>query len=71
MINNQNDKPEKLEPKDSKRKSIEHPQDDNEAVVKSKDLTYTKEEEDFGDIAKYKEQREQPVLPVKEAPKDV
>jgi hypothetical protein len=71
MINNQSDKPEKFEPKDSKRKDIKHPQDDEEAVVKPEDLTYTKEEEDFGDVAKYKEQREQPVLPVKDPPKDV
>ncbi|HEX8377769.1 MAG TPA: hypothetical protein VF602_08110 [Pedobacter sp.] len=71
MINNQSDKPENFEPKDSKRKDIKHPENDEEAVVKPEDLTYTKEEEDFGDVAKYKEQREQPVLPVKDAPKDV
>ena len=70
MINNQSDKPEKFEPKDSKRKKFKHPQDDEEAVVKPEDRKYKKEEEDFGDIAKYKEQREQPVLPVKDAPKD-
>ena len=71
MVNNQSDKPEKFEPKDSKRKDIKHPQDDDEAVVKPEDLEYNKEEEDFGNIAKYKEQREQPVLPVKDPPKDV
>ncbi|HEY0054508.1 MAG TPA: hypothetical protein VGB63_04050 [Pedobacter sp.] len=71
MINNQSDKPEKFEPKDSKQKGIKHPENDEEAVVKSEDLTYTKEDDDFGDIAKYKEQREQPVLPVKDPPKEV
>ena len=71
MINNKSDKSEEFEPKDSKRKDIKHPQDDNEAVVKPEDLKYKKEDDDFGDIAKYKEQREQPVLPVKNAPKDV
>ena len=70
MINNQSDKPEKFEPKDSKRKNIKHPQDDEEAVVKPEDRQYKKEDEDFGDIAKYKEQGEQPVLPVKDAPKE-
>jgi hypothetical protein len=71
MINNQNDKPEKFEPKDSKRKDIKHPENDDEAVVKPADLEYDKEEEDFGNVAKYKEQREQPVLPIKDPPKDV
>ena len=71
MINNQSDKPEEFEPKDSKRKNIKHPQDDEEAVVKPEDRRYTKEEDDFGDVAKYKEEREQPVLPVKDEPKDV
>lgn len=71
MINNQSDKPEKLEPKDSKRKNIKHPQHDDEAVIKPKDRVYDKQETDFGNVAKYKEEREQPVLPVKDAPKDV
>ena len=71
MINNQSDKPEKFEPKDSKRKDIKHPQDDEEAVVKPEDKEYNKKDDDFGNIAKYKENREQPVLPVKDAPKDV
>ncbi|MBC7914060.1 MAG: hypothetical protein H7Y07_08055, partial [Pyrinomonadaceae bacterium] len=62
MINNQSDKPEKFEPKDSKRKDIQHPQNDEEAVVKVEDQAYNKEESDFGDIAKYKAEREQPVL---------
>jgi hypothetical protein len=70
MINNQSDKPEKFEPKDSKRKNIKHPQDDEEAVIKPEDRKYKKEESDFGDVAKYKEEREQPVLPIKEAPKE-
>lgn len=70
MKNNQSDKPEKFEPKDSKRKKIKHPQDDNESVVKPEDQTYSKEEADFGNIAQYKEQMEQPVLPIKNAPKE-
>ena len=71
MINNQSDKKENFEPKDSKQKNVKHPQNDEEAVVKPEDKTYTKEEGDFGNIAEYKEKREQPVLPVKDAPKDV
>ena len=70
MINNKSDKPEKFEPKDSKRKNIKHPQDDEEAVVKPEDRSYNKEESDFGNIAKYKEESEQPVLPVKDAQKE-
>lgn len=70
MINNQSEKPEKFEPKDSKQKDIKHPQDDSEAVVKPEDLAYKKEEEDFGNVAKYKEEGEQPVLPVRDAPKE-
>ena len=71
MINNQSDKPEKFEPKDSKRKDIKHPQDDEEAVVKPKDREYHKEEADFDDPAKTKERSEQPVEPRKNPPKDV
>ncbi|MEJ6979835.1 hypothetical protein WG906_05200 [Pedobacter sp. P351] len=70
MTNNQSDKAEKFEPKDSKQKGIKHPQDDNEAVVKPEDKTYKKEEGDFGNISKYKEERDQPVLPVKDAPNE-
>lgn len=71
MINNSSDKPEKLEPKDSKRKDIKHPQDDEETVVKPQDRRYKEQDEDFGNIAKRKEQGEQPVSPNKEEPKDV
>jgi len=70
MINNQSDKPEELEPKDSKRKAVKHPQDDEEAVVKPEDRVYHEQDEDFGNIAKRKEQGEQPVLPVKEEPEE-
>ena len=70
MINNQSDKHENFEPKDSKRKNIKHPQDDEDAVVKPEDRKYKKEQSDFGDVAKYKEEREQPVLPIKDAPKE-
>lgn len=71
MINNQSDKPEKLEPKDSKRKHIKHPQDDEQVVVKPEDRGYKEQDEDFGNIAEQKEQSEQPVSPNKEKPKDV
>lgn len=65
MSKNQSHKPEDFDPKDSRRKDIKHPQDDENAVVKSKDKVYRKQEEDFGNIAKRKEQGEQPVLPGK------
>ncbi|WP_207532581.1 hypothetical protein [Desertivirga arenae] len=72
MINNQSDKPEKFEPKDSVRKEIKHPQDDEEAVLKPEDLDYNKEEANFQPPpAESKETSEQPVQPVKDAPKDI
>ncbi|WP_207422919.1 hypothetical protein [Desertivirga brevis] len=72
MINNQSDKPEKFEPKDSVRKDLKHPQDDEEAVLKPEDLDYNKEEASFQPPpAESKEKSEQPVLPVKDAPKDI
>jgi hypothetical protein len=71
MINNQSDKPEKLEPTDSERKPVKQPDNNSEAVVKPEDQEYNEEESDFGDVAKYKENREQPVLPIKDPPKDV
>lgn len=70
-INNQSDKPEKFEPKDSERKDIRHPQDDEEAVLKPEDQDYTEEEPEFRDPAKSKEEDEQPVNPVKTPPKDI
>lgn len=70
-INNQSDKPEKFEPKDSERKQIKHPEDDNEAVLKREDLDYEKEEADFRNPAKTKEESEQPINPVKTPPNDV
>lgn len=71
MINNQSDKTEKFEPKDSERKDIKHPQDDEEAVVKPEDREYNEQDENFGDIAERKAQNEQPITPNKETPKDV
>lgn len=65
MSKNHSDQPEHFDPKDSKRKHVQHPQDDEEAVVKPKDKVYRKQDEDFGNIAKRKEQGEQPVLPGK------
>jgi hypothetical protein len=71
MINNQSDKPEKLEPKDSERKDIKHPTEDSEAVLKPEDQEYHKDEADFQPPpAESKEKSEQPVHPIKDAPKD-
>ena len=69
-MDNKSKKTENLEPKDSKQKNIKHPQDDNEAVVKPADETYTKQEADFGNIARKKELNEQPVSPNKKEPKE-
>ena len=63
-MNNKSKKPEKLEPQDSKQKEIKHPQDDNEAVVKPADRSYIKEDADFGNTAKKRENSEQPVNPI-------
>jgi len=72
MINHQSDKPEKFEPKDSERKNIEHPEDDNKAVRKPEDEEYKEEDADFvPPPAESKEISEQPVQPVKDAPKDI
>lgn len=70
-MNNKSDKPEKLEPQDSKQKDIRHPHDDQEAVVKKHDRQYHEEEADFGNTAARKEKSEQPVDPVAPPPKDV
>lgn len=69
-MKNQSNKSEKLAPQDSERKDIKHPENDNEAVVNPEDLQYRKEDADFKDIAKRKEQQEQPVTPLKEPPKE-
>lgn len=69
-MKNQSKKAEKLEPKDSERKPVKHPENDNEAVVNSEDLEYHQKEADFGDIAMRKERGEQPVDPVKEPPQE-
>jgi|GEM_PF-677451 len=68
-INNQSDKSEKFEPKDSERKDIKHPQDDEEAVIQPENQTYVKEEADFYDPQKRKVEREQPITSVDEKPK--
>lgn len=70
-MNNQSNKPEKLVPQDSKRKKIKHPEEDSEAVLKPKDTIYSKKEANFKNIAKRKENQEQPVYPIKNPPKDV
>ena len=68
-INNESSKPEKFEPKDSKRKDIKHPQDDEEAVVQSEHLTYAGENADFYDPQKRRVEREQPITSVDKKPK--
>lgn len=69
-MNNQSKKPEKLEPQDSDQKNIEHPKDDDKAVVKPEDKVYKKEEPAFDNPAKRREQNEQPVNPIKDPPKE-
>ena len=68
MTKNQSDKPEKFEPKDSERKDIKHPQDDEEAVIKPEDKDYNEENADFGNVSERRKNSEQPVHPVKKAP---
>ncbi len=68
-MNGKSDKPEQLEPKDSEQKKVRHPEDDNEAVVKPEDQIYRKEDADFGNAAKKREEGEQPVHPVAREPK--
>jgi hypothetical protein len=58
MINNQSDKPEKLVPKDSERKELQHPEDMEEAVVKPKDKNYQEESANFGNVAGKKERQD-------------
>ncbi len=70
FMKNQSKKAEKLAPQDSERKEIHHPENDNEAVIHPEDLRYHKENADFKDIARRKEEQEQPVLPVKDPPKE-
>lgn len=69
-MNNQSGKHEKLKPQDSERKDIKHPKDDEEAVVKPEDQEYHKDEATFKNIAKNKEEGEQPVNSVTKAPED-
>ena len=69
-MNNQSKKPEKLRPQDSERKDIKHPKDDNKTVVKSEDKEYNEDEAEFKNVAKSRENSEQPVNPIKQAPKD-
>lgn len=68
-MNNQNDKPEKLKPQDSERKDIKHPENDSEVVRRSEEKKYVKEDADFENISKSKENSEQPVDPIKQEPK--
>ncbi len=68
-MKNQSDKPEKLHPKDSKRKNIVPDEDDKKAVLKSEDKVYRKEEAGFKEPARQRENSEQPVHPVKKEPK--
>ena len=67
-MNNQSKNPEKLEPQDSEQKNIKDSRKENESVVKAEDQVYTKEEANFKNPAKKREQGEQPVHPDKNAP---
>ncbi len=69
-MNNQSEKPEKLRPQDSERKDITTPENDNEVVRRSEEKNYVEKDADFGNISKSKENSEQPVNPIKRAPKD-
>lgn len=69
-MNNQSKKAEKLAPQDSERKPVKHPENDNEAVIKPEDMEYHKDDVDFKNIAKRKEEQEQPVTPIKEPPRE-
>ena len=69
-MNNQSKKPEKLEPQDSDQKDIKHLRDDEKAVIKPEDKVYNKQDATFINPAKGREQGEQPVHPVKKAPKE-
>lgn len=69
-MNNQSKKTEKLEPQDSEQKNIQHPGNDEEAVVKPEDKVYHRKDAAFPDPAKKREQNEQPVHPVKNAPEE-
>ena len=69
-MNNQSKKPEKLKPQDSDQKKIKHPGNDNEAVVKPEDKVYTKEDAEFKNPSKQREQSEQPVHPIKKEPEN-
>lgn len=69
-MNDKSKNPEKLEPQDSKKKEIKHPQNDNEAVVKPADRSYTKEDVDFGNTAQKRENSEQPANPIRKEPKE-
>lgn len=64
-MNNQSKKPEKLKPQDSVQKNIRHHKNDEKTVLKSEDKVYTKEEADFKNIARKRENSEQPVNSVK------
>lgn len=70
FMNNQSKKPEKLQPQDSEQKHIKHPQNDNEAVVKPEDKVYRRENAEFRNPAKKRENEEQPVHSVKKENKD-
>lgn len=60
-MNNQSKKPENLEPQDSTRKDISHPENDSNAVINHEDEVYKKDEAEFRDPAKVKEDSEQPI----------
>lgn len=53
----------------TRNKKVRHPEFDNEAVVKPEDQIYRKEDADFDNAAKKREEGEQPVHPVSREPK--
>ena len=69
-MNNQSNKPEKLEPKDSEQKNLKHPKKDKNAIIKPEDKIYRHEEANFVNPAGRRENEEQPVNPIKIAPKE-
>lgn len=66
-MNNESKKPEKLKPQDSESRPADN---EEKAVVKNHDKSYHRDEANFPDPAKKRENDEQPVHPVKEEPKD-
>lgn len=69
-MNNQSKKHEHFEPQNSDQKKIQHPENDEEAVVKPEDKKYHHDNADFSNPAKQRERSEQPVESVKKEPEE-